>query len=147
MERFELNDGIYKSRPAWHTYQANIQQPLIATRRIILNSWEFPDISYNGIPITQLAVTITSNLGTTDVNPNMPLQHRSSILAGEGVKQIIFNKGEDGKWIPVNGISSLNYPSKSMTFDFKLRMAVRGMGFTNIPLTPKRSWKLNVTIA
>ncbi len=147
MSRFDFSDAIYKSREAWHTYQTSIQRQTPMTKRIVLNGWEFPDITHNGIPITQLSVTITSNLGTTDVDPNVSLQQRSSVLSGQGVKQIIFNKGDDGKWTPVNGVNSLNYPSKSMIYTFKLRMHVRGVGIINVPLNPKHSWKLDVTIA
>jgi hypothetical protein len=146
MQRFELNDNIYRSRPEWHTYGVSIEKRVPLTQRIIIDSWEFPNIMHNGAPVNQLAVTITSNLGTMDVDPSASLQHRSSVLSGSGVKQIIFNRGENG-WVPVNGVNSLNYQSKSMNFNFKLRMAVPNMGIVNVPLNPKHTWKLDVTIA
>jgi hypothetical protein len=155
MQQFDLRDDLYKSRPEWSCYSVSIEKYTPLTRRVILANWEFPDIIHNDLPITQLAVVVNSNLGIVDgtvtsnsaMNPSLNnLSSRSNVLSGPTVKQIIFNKGEDGKWAPVNGINTLEYTSKSMMFNFRLRMFSRGVGFVNVPLNPRLKWKLLATI-
>lgn len=137
---FNFSKDLYKSREDMSVYEATIVKSVPKTRRIILYDWEFPDIVHNGAPVTQLAVVINSNMGVVGQTGS----NRSNILSGSGVKQIIFNKTDNG-WKPVNDISSIDYISESATFNFRLRMSTN-MGIVNIPLALKVSWKLKVRI-
>lgn len=137
---FNLSGDLYKSRADTSEYHVNIVKTVPRTRRIVLYDWEFPDIIHNGAPVTQLAVVINSNMGV--VGQSGP--ERSNILSGSGVKQIIFNKTDNG-WKPINDINSIDYVSESAAFSFKLRMST-SMGIVNVPLALKVSWKLKVRI-
>lgn len=137
---FNFSDELYRSRAEAGLYEATIVKTVPKTRRIVLYGWEFPDIIHNGTPVTQLAVVVNSNLGVVGQNG----LERSNILSGSGVKQIIFNKTDNG-WKPVNDISTIDYISESATFSFRLRMST-SLGIVNVPTSPRVSWKLKVRI-
>ena len=140
--QFDFRDDVFKTRSEWSSYEANIQRLVPRTKRIVLNSWEFPELTHNSKPVNQLAVVINSNLGIVGLSGS----ERSNILVGQNVKQIIFNRNADNTWSPINNINYLDYVSESTIFTFKLRMGVRGVGFINVPLQPRQKWKLNVNI-
>jgi hypothetical protein len=138
--QFDLCDEVYKSRSEWSVYSADIVKRVPKTRRIVFNEWSFPDITHNGLPITQLAVVVSSNLGVLGSSG----QERN-VLSGQGVKQIIFNKSGDS-WVPVNDINTLEYVSESASFTFRLRMNAKPLGIVNVPAAPKLKWRLRVSI-
>jgi len=141
-ETFHFKDSTFHSRADWAMYEGSINKVIPETRRVVFHSWKIPHIQHLGTDVTQIAIVINSNLGIKGSTG----AERTNVLGGSTVRQFVLNKSEDGSWINVLGANHVDYVSESMTFTFRLRMYIRGTGYINIPLLPKKQWEVELTI-
>ena len=140
-KNFTINDSIYPSRTEWSEYSIFYDRQIPKTSRIVLREWNLPEYKVGDNAVSELAIVVNSNQGFINST------ERGDILGGPGVKLYSFLKDVDGNWVIRGGNSSLEYPSYSTTYKFRLRYRdPLSRQYRNFPITPKLKWSLNLTL-
>ncbi len=140
-QNFTASDAIYPSRNEWSEYSIFYDRQVPKTSRIILRNWTLPEYKVGDNPVTEMAIVVNSNLGVIGST------ERGDTLGGPGVKLYSFLKDAEGKWVIRGGNSSLEYPSYSTTYKFRLRyLDPLSRQYRNFPNAPKMKWALTLTL-
>lgn len=140
-QNFVINDSIYPSRGEWSEYSIFYDRQIPKTSRIILREWQLPEYKVGESTVSELAIVVNSNLGVIGST------ERGDTLGGPGVKLFSFLKDAEGKWVIRGGNPSLEYPSYSTTYKFRLRYRdPLSRQYRNFPTSPKLKWSLNLAL-